>query len=59
MARPVALTFSGIVKFDESNEAQHTARVTAQGTDAKDRGGANASSEFRLSYEWRLQGPST
>ena len=35
-----------IVKFDEINEAQHTARVSAQGTDAKGRGGAKASSQF-------------
>jgi uncharacterized protein len=45
---PVALTFSGVVKFDEIDEAKHTARVSAQGTDAKGRGGANASSVFRL-----------
>jgi carbon monoxide dehydrogenase subunit G len=45
---PVALTFAGIVKFDEINDAEHTARVSAQGTDAKGRGGANAASVFRL-----------
>jgi uncharacterized protein len=45
---PVALTFAGIVKFDEIDDVKHTARVSAQGTDAKGRGGANASSEFRL-----------
>ncbi len=45
---PVALTFAGIVKFDEIDDANHTARVSAQGTDAKGRGGANASSVFRL-----------
>ena len=45
---PVALTFAGIVKFEDINEATHTARVTAQGTDAKGRGGANAASLFRL-----------
>jgi len=45
---PVALTFAGVVKFDEIDNANHTARVTAQGTDAKGRGGANASSTFRL-----------
>jgi uncharacterized protein len=45
---PVALTFAGIVKFDAIDNANHTARVSAQGTDAKGRGGANATSEFRL-----------
>ncbi len=45
---PVALTFAGIVKFDAIDDANHTARVSAQGTDAKGRGGANATSEFRL-----------
>ena len=45
---PVALTFAGIVKFEEIDDAKHTARVSAQGTDAKGRGGANAASVFRL-----------
>jgi carbon monoxide dehydrogenase subunit G len=45
---PVALTFAGIVKFEEIDDAKHTARVSAQGTDAKGRGGANATSVFRL-----------
>src|SRR3989442_11701122 len=45
---PVALTFAGIVKFDEIDDTNRTARVSAQGTDAKGRGGANASSVFRL-----------
>jgi carbon monoxide dehydrogenase subunit G len=45
---PVALTFAGIVEFKEIDAATHTARVAAQGTDAKGRGGANASSVFRL-----------
>jgi carbon monoxide dehydrogenase subunit G len=45
---PVALTFAGIVKFDQIDEQNHIARVSAQGTDAKGRGGANAKSEFRL-----------
>jgi hypothetical protein len=45
---PVALTFAGIVEFKDIDEATHTARVTAQGTDAKGRGGANAASVFRL-----------
>ena len=45
---PVALTFAGIVKFEEIDDTKHTARVSAQGTDAKGRGGANATSQFRL-----------
>jgi carbon monoxide dehydrogenase subunit G len=45
---PVALTFAGIVKFEEIDEGAHTARVKAQGTDAKGRGGANATASFRL-----------
>ena len=45
---PVALTFAGIVKFEEIDDTKHTARVSAQGTDAKGRGGANAASVFRL-----------
>src|SRR4029450_9149241 len=44
----VALTCAGVVKFDEIDEVKHTARVSAQGTDAKGRGGANAASVFRL-----------
>ena len=45
---PVALTFAGIVKFEEIDDANHTARVMAQGTDAKGRGGANAAASFRV-----------
>jgi hypothetical protein len=42
------LTFAGTVRFEEIDEANHKARVSAQGTDAKGRGGANAVSVFRL-----------
>ena len=45
---PVALTFAGIVKFEDIDDTNHTARVKAQGTDAKGRGGANAAASFRL-----------
>src|SRR3989442_592836 len=45
---PVALIFAGIVKFEELDDAGRTARVRAQGTDAKGRGGAHASASFRL-----------
>jgi carbon monoxide dehydrogenase subunit G len=45
---PVALTFAGRVEFDAIDEANHTARVKAQGSDAKGRGGANAMASFRI-----------
>jgi hypothetical protein len=45
---PVGLTFAGVVKFEHIDAANYTARVAAQGTDAKGRGGANAASVFRL-----------
>src|SRR5882672_2660937 len=45
---PVALTFAGVIKFEEIDDANRTARVKAQGTDAKGRGGANAAASFRL-----------
>jgi uncharacterized protein len=45
---PVALTFAGTVKFEEIDAASQTARVAAQGRDAKGRGAANAVASFRL-----------
>jgi carbon monoxide dehydrogenase subunit G len=45
---PVALTFAGTVKFEEIDAVNHTARVAAQGSDAKGRGAANAVASFRL-----------
>jgi uncharacterized protein len=45
---PVALTFAGAVKFEEVDDANRTARVAAQGSDAKGRGAANAVASFRL-----------
>jgi len=45
---PVALSFAGTIKIDEADEAKHTARISAQGSDAKGRGGVNATSIFRL-----------
>jgi carbon monoxide dehydrogenase subunit G len=45
---PVVLAFAGTAKFEERDDAAHTARVKAQGTDAKGRGGANAAVNFRL-----------
>ncbi len=45
---PVALTFAGRVQFEEVDAANHAARVKAQGSDAKGRGGANAAAAFRI-----------
>jgi hypothetical protein len=45
---PVALTFAGTVKFEDIDNANHTARVRAQGNDAKGRGSAQATAAFRL-----------
>jgi carbon monoxide dehydrogenase subunit G len=45
---PVALAFGGIVTFEDIDDANHTARVRAQGSDAKGRGSAQATATFRL-----------
>jgi uncharacterized protein len=45
---PVALSFAGTVKFQEIDEANHSARIGAEGSDAKGRGAANAVASFRL-----------
>ena len=45
---PVALTFAGVVNFEDIDNANYSARVKAQGNDAKGRGSANAASTFRL-----------
>jgi carbon monoxide dehydrogenase subunit G len=45
---PVALTFAGIVKLEDVDNSNYSARVSAQGTDAKGRGGAQAASLFRI-----------
>jgi len=45
---PVALTFAGTVVFEEVDNAGYSARVRAQGNDAKGRGAAQAKSTFRL-----------
>jgi uncharacterized protein len=45
---PVALTFAGTVKFEEIDEPGLRARAKGQGSDAKGRGGASATVEFRL-----------
>lgn len=48
---PVLLAFAGTARFEERDEARRTARVRAQGTDSKGRGGANALVNFRLEPE--------
>ena len=45
---PVALTFAGLVKFEEIDNANRTARVRAQGNDAKGRGSAQAAATFKM-----------
>ena len=45
---PVALAFAGLVTFEQIDDANRTARVKAQGTDSKGRGGANAVASFRI-----------
>jgi len=45
---PVSLAFAGTVRFDEIDDANHRARVAAQGSDAKGRGAANATATFHL-----------
>jgi uncharacterized protein len=45
---PVALAFAGLVKFEDVDDTNYSARVKAQGNDAKGRGAANAVATFRL-----------
>ena len=45
---PVALTFAGDARFEDRDDVGHSARVKAQGRDAKGRGGANANVDFSL-----------
>ena len=45
---PVALAFAGRVEFENIDEANYSARVKAQGNDAKGRGAANAAATFRI-----------
>ena len=47
---PVALTFAGVVKFEDIDDVNRKARVTAQGNDAKGRGAANAVAAFHLEH---------
>ena len=45
---PVSLTFDGQAEFEAVDDAARTARVKADGKDAKGRGGANATVDFRV-----------
>jgi carbon monoxide dehydrogenase subunit G len=45
---PVALSFAGTAKFEDIDHAAHKARVKAQGSDVKGRGGASANVTFAL-----------
>lgn len=45
---PVALTFASVVKLEEIDPVNHTARLQAQGTDAKGRGGAHGTISFQV-----------
>ncbi|MFZ1923301.1 MAG: SRPBCC family protein, partial [Xanthobacteraceae bacterium] len=45
---PVSLAFAGKVQLGDVDDARHSARVTAQGSDAKGRGAANATANFKL-----------
>lgn len=45
---PVALAFAGRVVLEDVDNAKHTARVKAQGSDGKGRGAANAAAIFKL-----------
>lgn len=45
---PVALIFAGTARFEEKDAAARSARVKAQGSDSKGRGGAAAAVAFKL-----------
>lgn len=45
---PVSLAFAGKVQLDDVDDAARSARVTAQGSDAKGRGAANAAATFKV-----------
>ena len=45
---PVALTLAGQARFENIDEAQHKARVRAQGADPKGRGSSESVIDFRL-----------
>jgi hypothetical protein len=45
---PVSLAFAGKIALEDVDDAKHTARVKAQGNDAKGRGAANAAATFKI-----------
>lgn len=45
---PVALAFAGKIQLHDVDDASRSARLTAQGSDAKGRGAANAAATFRV-----------
>ncbi len=45
---PVSLVFAGRVEFESIDDANRSARIKAQGTDAKGRGSAHAAASFRI-----------
>ena len=45
---PVSLAFAGKIALEDVDDAKHTARVKAQGSDAKGRGAANAAAMFKV-----------
>ncbi len=45
---PVSLSFAGRIALDEIDDSKHSARVKAQGSDAKGRGAANATATFKV-----------
>jgi len=45
---PVALTFNGQTTFEELDTSNYSAKLKAQGTDSKGRGGAHANVAFRM-----------
>ncbi|HEX3506007.1 MAG TPA: SRPBCC family protein [Xanthobacteraceae bacterium] len=45
---PVSLAFAGKVALEDVDDVKHTARVKAQGNDAKGRGAANAAATFKV-----------
>ncbi|HZC54958.1 MAG TPA: SRPBCC family protein [Xanthobacteraceae bacterium] len=45
---PVALVFAGKIQLEDIDNAKHSARVKAQGSDGKGRGAANVTATFRV-----------
>jgi carbon monoxide dehydrogenase subunit G len=45
---PVSLSFAGRIQLEDVDNVKHSARVKAQGSDAKGRGSANAAASFRV-----------